>query len=435
VTFPLGTNAKNLTASANGIGTLLPEGWSAVQNGGLFTLTPTTPGAAKVGPNGLSFVFTGITVNDKVGTCAIAIGEQASAPGKPSAQRTTSFPLAKFPPTFTLSQLTLSSFSVTPGGSLTLFWTGSPGATYLLSYDKDGTGVVPTLVSSNGPFSATNLTAPVIVFTLSATVTVPGEDSPLVYQRQAVATVSVARVTFFSLPSSVGVNGVAKLIWQTIGTTSRTLDPGSTSVPANGYAYVAISATKTFTLTAIETGTQRPIVQQQTISVDAAIVPTSTQNYVGQPGAQGPAGAGGGNQYPGGSGGWGGPGQSVGDVTVSLGPLDASSTPQKVVMIAYSGGNGGRGGNGGNGNPTGGIGGNGNNGGDAGALTIQFAATGTPQQVILSVAASSRGEGGTGGVGTQSGKMLDGQHGNPGRAPTVRFVELPPSASGDVTSS
>jgi hypothetical protein len=275
------------------------------------------------------------------------------------------------------------------------------------------------------------LTAPVIVFTLSATVTVPGEDSPLVYQRQAVATVSVARVTFFALPSSVGVNGVAKLVWQTVGTTSRTLNPGSASVPPNGYAYVAISATKTFSLTAIEAGTGRPIVQQQTVTADPTIVATSTQNYVGQTGGNGSSGSDGGNNYPGGSGGWGAPGQPVGDRTVTVGPLDTSSTPRNVVLIAYAGGNGGRGGNGGNGNPVGGNGGNGGPGGDAGALTVQFGPTGAPQQIILGIAAASGGGGGTGGTGTRSGKVPDGLQGNPGRAPTVRFLELPPSTSGD----
>ncbi|HTD33569.1 MAG TPA: hypothetical protein VK665_07920, partial [Candidatus Elarobacter sp.] len=46
VTLPVGTNAKDLIASADGIVTQPQSGWSVAQSGGSFTLTPNTPAAA-----------------------------------------------------------------------------------------------------------------------------------------------------------------------------------------------------------------------------------------------------------------------------------------------------------------------------------------------------------------------------------------------------
>lgn len=430
VTLPVGTNAKNLTASAAGIGTTVPDGWNAAPNGGIFTLTPSTPAAAKVGPNGLTFLFTGIAVNDQAGTCSVWVGEDASSPAKPAAYRTTTIPVAKFPATFMLSDLAATPPSVTSGGSAVLLWNGSQ-ATYVLTYDPDGNGAVPHVVGNSGPYTAPNLTAPVVVFTLTATVAVPGQDSPLVIQRQTVVTVIAGSVALTALPSIVGVNGVTRLVWQTTGTTSRTLDPGGTPVAANGSAYAIVKQTTVFTLRATVPGKQ-PLTAQQTVTVDPTIVAKPSGNimkFVGSDGAPGPAGASG---WIGGQGGPGGPGGRSTNATLTIGPLDTSSTPGTVMQILYRGGQGGRGGNGGDATEggeesgPGGIGGPGGPGGDTvGTLTLQFVASSAPQQLIVDVGPGLGGDGGSGGTSPSIGKAQDGKRGDDGaNTAIVRFEDV-----------
>lgn len=428
LTLPVGTTAKTLTASPNGIGAYVPDTWTATQNGGIFTLTPKTGEAAKIGPNGLSFVFSGITVNDEPGTCSIAITEQASAPGKPETTRTSAIPVAKFPATFALSDLTVTPPSVTSGGSAVLLWHGSP-ATYTLSYDPDGNGSTPHVVGPSGPYTAPNLTAPVVVFTLTARVTVPGQDQPLVIQRQAVVTVIAGSVSFTALPSFVGVNGVARLTWLATGSTSCTLDPGGKAVPPSGYAYVIVKQTTTFTLRATITG-KTPIAAQQTVTVEPKIVGTPyTPPLTGADGKKGDPGHGG---YSGGPGGPGLPGDPTVDHTITLGPLDPSSTPTAVTTVLFRGGIGGRGGDGGQpddgGEETGppGPGGPGGKGGDTkGTLTIMLDASKPPQQLIVTVEPGPGGPGGTGAHTIYSGKAPDGKPGDPGgNTATVRFAEI-----------
>lgn len=429
VTLPVGTTAKTLTASANGVGTVVPDGWSANQNGGIFTLTPTTSGAGRIGPQGLTFLFTGITVNDQPGTCTVTITEEASAPGKPSAARTTGIQVSKFPETFALSGLTVTPPAVGIGGSTVLMWTGSATTNalpvlYALQYDPDGNGSQTFTVNPTGPYNATDLTAPVVVFTLTATVPVPGEDRPLTIQRQAVATVSTATVSFSALPSTVAKNGVTRLAWTTSGTTSRTLDPGGTSLPVSGYAYVVVKATTVFTLRA-SAPNQGPISPQQTVTVVDTIVGTDTYRAMGSQGRPGPSGVNGAGGRRGGTGGSGGPGGPNPGFATSLGPLDPSSTPARVAHLVFQGGKGGTGGVGGSGTP-GGVGGPGGTGGDTvGTLTITFDPTQSPQQVIVDIGPGPGGDGGPGGANTSGGTAPNGSPGDPGgNTATLRFAEL-----------
>jgi hypothetical protein len=429
VTLPIGTTAKTLTPSANGIGTVMPTTWNATQNGGIFTLTPSTPDAGKIGPNGLSFVFTGITDNDQPGTCTVTLTEQASAPGKGPATRTTGIAVAKFPATFALSDLTVTPPSVTAGGSAVLLWNGSP-ATYVMQYDPDGNGTQSFPVGASGPYTAPNLTATVVVFTLTATVTVPGQDAPLTIQRQAVVTVVSGSVQFSALPSIVGKNGVTRLTWTTSGTTSRTLDPGGKTVAAIGYAYAIVNATTVFTLRATVSG-RAPIVAQQTVTVDPSIVATETLISIlgqdGTPGTDAPSGG-----FSGARGGNGGGGGENASFTGTIGPLDPSSNPARVGYLLVRGGRGGKGGTGGtprdSGEETGpaGPGGNGGKGGDTvGSIVLTFDPTQPPRQLIVDVIPGAGGARGIGGTSPTTGKAADGDPGQDGKVTaTVRFAEL-----------
>jgi hypothetical protein len=231
--------------------------------------------------------------------------------------------------------------------------------------------------------------------------------------------VTTLTFSFTALPTSVGANGVAKLAWTTTGAASCTVSPGG-STALSGSAYVVVPATQTFSLVATESGTGRIVEQQQTVTVDPAIVPTSTVSFVGQDGPPGAAGripilgtggTDGENGWPGGPANPGG-----GPQTIEFGPLDLTSSPSMVVQIVNAGGNGGHGGIGANG-------GNGGNGGDAADLTFQFGAMTNPQQVIYTDRGGGRGGPGGSAVGGVPGGQ-DGTAGRNGKPGSLTMVDV-----------
>jgi len=150
VTFRVGTNANDLTASAEGIVPRAQTGWDCAQTGGVFALTPQTAAAGVVAGEGLAFVFAGVALNAQPGTSTVTIGERASSPSQPQDDRTAPVEVAKFPAQFAVSDLTADATEVAPGGSVVLMWSGSP-AEYRLRYDPSGDAPVDEPVSSAGP--------------------------------------------------------------------------------------------------------------------------------------------------------------------------------------------------------------------------------------------------------------------------------------------
>jgi hypothetical protein len=407
VTLPVGTNAKDLTADASGIQSQLPPGWGIGQSGGELTLRPTTPEAARVAGSGLAFVFARIQLNAEPGTVAVAIDETASSAAEPApTPRTATLTLDKFPRQFALGGLSVAPLRVEPGGSATLTWSGSP-ADYALYYDP-GSAPVDLRVGSAGPYVATDLQRPAgVTFTLRVSVTVPGQDLPLLLQRQV--HVDVAAVTidnFQASPPTVGPHGLTRLSWRTSNAASVTLDPGNQAVPASGARYVIVApGAGPFTLTARGSQPRWSAQQQRTVSIDPAIVATEA-GYV-QTGRKGDDGVDGPGGWPRGTNGTDGqPGKDA-SLTARIPPLDPSSRPARVLPIRVTGGDGGRGGEGGRGGYLGGNGGNGRPGGNATAhLTIDD--TLPPVQYLVQAAG---GKGGGGGKGGKAGIAFD----NPGK--------------------
>jgi YVTN family beta-propeller protein len=207
LTLSVGTNAKDLVASAEGITSQAPTGWSVGQSGGTFTLTPQTPAAGQIGAAGLSFVFAGLAVNDQVGTTIVTIGETASTPAQPPQERTGTIVLPKFPAQFALGDLTARPLEVSAGDSATLNWSGSP-ATYHLEFNP-GSGAQSVPVGNAGPYVASGLTRyPEVVFTLVVSYAVPGQDQPVVAQKQAIVQVDAAAPAVTSFTGSVDGAGV-----------------------------------------------------------------------------------------------------------------------------------------------------------------------------------------------------------------------------------
>lgn len=257
VTLKPGINAKDLTSDPSSIATQPASGWSAAQNGAIFTLTPTSPDAAKIGQKGLAFVFADLNVNDQPGVTEVRIDEVAASGSHPSDDRTTTLELDKFPAGFSLSPVRATPVGVDYDGSTTIMWQGSP-ATYTLSYDPDGNGLQTFSVNDIGPFEARNLTnAAGVDFTLTATVRVHGSDEPLIVQKQRHVDVSnpVPTISSFTATFSDKFTSAvsATLAWTTTGRDVQcSLTGFSTQFNPNGHVTVSPDGAPgaTYTLTA-----------------------------------------------------------------------------------------------------------------------------------------------------------------------------------------
>lgn len=195
VTFPLPDQTPSaLTNSFDGVGVVVPVDdnnkplWKSDAVGNVFTLSPVTEAASKIAGNAVVFTFDNIHVNNSPGTCEINISDITSTSTLPAGTR--DFPiikLNKWPAQFSMTDLIADPLEVNSGGSTQLDWTvKGPDVTSELVFDRDGKGN-PGIISvgNSGPYPAENLTNPRGVnFTLQAKLTVPGQPSPLKYQKQ-----------------------------------------------------------------------------------------------------------------------------------------------------------------------------------------------------------------------------------------------------------
>jgi len=420
VTLLAGKTAKELTTDASTIGTQVPsQFWSADIEGGIITLTPTGD-AGKFGPAGAAFVLSGFTVNAEPGTTMVKIDETASSDSQPSATRTAKFLVPKFPVQFQLSDLTLTD-PPTPeipyDGSATLMWTGTGDqVSYTLEYQPADDGpVMSPSIGSTGPYTAENLTRTgSVTFTLTAIVTVPGQDQPLIVTRPLTVPIETPRLQAFMEPLSVPPNGLVRLEWDALNMVSCTLNPGGLGPPGQVleksgvllFLIPASPATRLFSITATPAKGE-PIQLQFTITVDPTIVPN--QAGIEATGQQGPTGQFGGD-YDDGSWPWsgnGGPGGRGLDAVLrtTVPALDLTSNPARVIPITVTGGWGGTGGPG-DASSWPGSGGQGGPGGDAFVdLTIDQTSA-PPAQYIITLVPGPGGDAGMGG--------RDGPKGQPG---------------------
>lgn len=425
VTLPVGTNAKDLTADATGVQTQPAAGWQAVNAAGTITLTPT--GTGEIGPDGVTFVFASITVNDQAGLCAITIDETASSPSHAAEDRTATVGLPKFPTQFQVGDLQAQPLDVPSGGSTTLMWTGTP-ATYTLQYQPADEGEpVSVTVGNAGPYTATKLTrSGQVTFTLVVQVPVPGFDHPLTVQRQVSASVETLSLAVQAEPPSVGVNGLARLGWQTSNAASCVLsvtpDPtgASGAVDPGGPLYFVLAQTTSFTLTATD-ASGKQLEEQRTVTVDPHIVPTAA-GYVltgatGAPGMDCPASFGPPDPYAGGC--IALPGWPGGDALLR-GTLPPVGSGGSVLPITVTGGTGGSGGNVWQAGVYG-VGAVGGNGGNAGIDVCFSASAGEPVQYIVTVAGGAPGPGGSSRIPPGTGWEYASAPGTPGTVGPITF--------------
>jgi hypothetical protein len=278
--FPVGQNAKDFSGDTTGIQTTPPSGWSIEQSSGVFTAAPDTPVAGHVGPAGLTFVFSQIKVNQQPGTFDLTVTETTA-----TQTGVLVIPLGKFPPQFIVKPLKASPLSVGPGGSTTLTWCGSSGATYVLQYND----VVITKTTDGQPLPAIGSYAVKdlqedTTFSLVVTLQGPGEGQPMV-QRQCTVTVVRAQIfQFNAFPLTLGMDATCKLSWET-NADQCYLDPGNQNVSApDGSTSMPIHASTNLTLTATK-GTD---ITQQSRSV--TVVPPVIKAFTATP--AGPVNAG-----------------------------------------------------------------------------------------------------------------------------------------------
>ncbi|HEY1485223.1 MAG TPA: hypothetical protein VGF84_03900, partial [Micromonosporaceae bacterium] len=329
VTVPGGVNAKDLTTQAGTIETQPLDGWTVSNGAGAITLTPSAP--ANIGRDGVVFVFDNFAVNGEPGTTTLTIVETASSSGMPAAPRTASLALAKFPAQFSLSDLTTDDLDVPYGGSATLTWAGTAGATYTLEYQPADSGPpVNAPVGNAGTYTANQLTrSDSVTFTLTASVTVPGQDQPLIAQRQHTVTIETVTLSTTFEPPTVGMGGLVRFTWDAPNADGCTLEDG-TQLPASGTCYLVMQSTRQFTVTAMVGGNAVKQLQS-TIKVDPAIVPTEAGVAVtagdGSPGDVWTCVA---------------PGTGrAATCTGAMAPLDLAVPPARVIPITLVGGRGG----------------------------------------------------------------------------------------------
>ncbi|GAA2143732.1 hypothetical protein [Actinomadura napierensis] len=149
---PIGPNATDLTTAPAVRGILAtaspPAEWQIAQTAaGVFTATPVAEHGTITG-TGLAFRLSNIAVNQQVGTVPLTVRETASAEGGPVSSAIT-LRLPKFPYGFFVSHFTADAPRVANGGTVTLSWAGSDGATYTILFDgqTDDVSMVRTWTS------------------------------------------------------------------------------------------------------------------------------------------------------------------------------------------------------------------------------------------------------------------------------------------------
>jgi hypothetical protein len=227
ITLPIGTNAKDLTAST-GFASSTSSGWEINQYDGQLTLTPPS-GGGEVGSTSIVVTIDNVAVNDQPGTTHLFIDETAALGDGSPATRSASLPVAKFPMQFSLTDLTVSPIEVPFGGSATLMWTGSTADQASYTLDYPGAPEHPIPVTNVGPYTANNLTIFPAFFTLAVTITLPGQDAPVTAQKQATVskTPELEIISFGGSRPAVRPEEQFDLDWEVQLATSLTLEmPG-----------------------------------------------------------------------------------------------------------------------------------------------------------------------------------------------------------------
>lgn len=251
-----GTGGSALTNNASAVTYAAPPGWGVDVTGLQFTFRPPTVGNAnQIFPGaGLSFTFSGITVNGATGTVAVTITENASSPGgnppnfyppQPQEARGQTMGLGKFPPEFSIESFAATPQAVAPGGQVQLAWAATQLANASFTLIRSFRGQIERVTQhANGQPLAANDTYPnpgmgdaqklqidgTSVFTLVVTYTAGGEV--IQAQAQVIVDVPAPTITEFLARASgtapgggLAVGEPVELSWVTVAAQSVTIMP------------------------------------------------------------------------------------------------------------------------------------------------------------------------------------------------------------------
>lgn len=337
LSFPVGSDGTDL-ASDGTISVKVPDGWVARVGVGVVKLAAPGDGV-EIADASLVFEI-GVTANVRPGTATVTLTETAFDEYDCSEPRSGTFTVNKFPAHFSLSDLTavpLDAVDIPYGEPAHLNWTATgAGVSCWLEYQPadDETSKVRVQVPTTGPYKTEKLTrAKSVTFTLTAEVSVLGQDNPRILQRQLTVTVRTLSLHFIVEPQRVAPNGLVQLTWHAANAETCFLDDEPQE--AIGVAYRLMTQDHTFTMRA--TGCGGKELEQVDVVVDRNITPTETGFVLlGQEGSPGKSGIYIESAVPGGKG-----GDAVLDIVIP--PLDTSNSPSRVIPITVQGGYGGDG--------------------------------------------------------------------------------------------
>ena len=243
--FAQGTDAKDFFSDSTGIGITAPTGWKLTQDGSLFTATPDTTENGEIGGSALTFVLSDIQVNEQPGTTQMTITENTT-----NNSGTLDILLAKFPPQFIVGQLKANPLMVEQGGSTTLSWNCTGGATYALQYlAADGHTLINITETTDGKplpavgsYTIDNLQVNPTIFYLIVTLMVNENDPPLVFNSWFPVTVLIPSVQINSFTASTQTvqypGDQVTFTWDVTAATQillngETVEGNSATVPVN----------------------------------------------------------------------------------------------------------------------------------------------------------------------------------------------------------
>lgn len=253
--IPIGDNATSLCEDLKGADIPPPNGWSVTPSGGSLMYTPSATGGFVAAGSALTLQVDGFTSNQAVGQVALTLLEEGAGPNT-SAPHQVDLPLVKVAPGLEIEYFTAKPENVAPGGSATLEWQGSAGASYVITYPKNKienvAGQPGTPLPNSGSYTIDNIVA-------GTTFTLTAKKAGHAHKAKAETRVSLVEAkihTFATDPEKPLIGQPVTVTWTASGA-SVTLDPGGHLFPSKSGAGQTGSFTMTptaekttFTLTA-----------------------------------------------------------------------------------------------------------------------------------------------------------------------------------------
>jgi hypothetical protein len=172
VQYPVGTDARDLTNDPGTIQVIVaPDTWRMIaKTDGLITFAPVNDQNAQITSEGLLFQLSAITVNDKVGTFTLGIGEHSHAGDGVYQPHNNQYLVSKFPYGWFMTDLAPRAALMEHGTPAVLDWQAATEGVFEIFYGSHG----PVDVSSGPPFTSEPLEVDT-VFILKGTIQVGGE--------------------------------------------------------------------------------------------------------------------------------------------------------------------------------------------------------------------------------------------------------------------